>query len=111
MWAWSVGMLKVQRNSSTSKPGESVGTRNAVMPSPSPGLPDVRAMIMSYCALWMPVFQVFSPLMTHSSPSRTAVVSMHVASEPWSGSVMPKAKPFLPSMRSSTQSAFCSSVP
>ena len=41
----------------------------------------------------MPVFQVFSPLMIHSSPSRTAVVSMCVASEPWFGSVMPNAKP------------------
>ena len=49
-------------------------------------------------ALWMPVFQVFSPLMIHSSPSRTAVVSMWVASEPCSGSVMPKAKPS-PAMR------------
>ena len=44
----------------------------------------------------MPVFHVFSPLMTHSSPSRTAVVSMCVASEPWSGSVMPNAKPRAP---------------
>ena len=30
-------------------------------------------------------------LMIHSSPSRSARVSMNVASEPWSGSVMPNA--------------------
>src|ERR1700712_6149909 len=86
-WAWSVGMLDVHRYSSILKPSESVGVRNAVIPSPSPGLPDVRAMIMSYCALWMPVFHVFSPLITHSSPSRSAWGSLPVASEPWSGSV------------------------
>jgi hypothetical protein len=47
MWAWSVGMLKVQRNSTTSNPGLFAGTRNAVMPSPSPALPDVRAKMRS----------------------------------------------------------------
>ena len=47
------------------------------MPSPSPALPLVRAKIRSYCAVWMPVFHVFSPLMTHSSPSRTRV-RLHV---------------------------------
>ena len=52
------------------------------MPSPSPALPLVRAITMSYCALWMPVFQVFLPLITHSSPSLTALVSICVASEP-----------------------------
>ena len=111
MWAWSVGMLKVHRNSSTLKPGELVGTRKAVMPIPSPGLPLVRAKIRSYWALWMPVFHVFSPLITHSSPSRSAWVSMKVASEPCSGSVMPKAKPRRPSARSSIHSAFWASVP
>ena len=47
MCAWSVGMLNVHRNSTISKPGLVTGTRNAVMPSPSPALPDVLAMIMS----------------------------------------------------------------
>ena len=55
------------------------------MPWPSPASPLVRAKIRSYGAAWMPVFHVFSPLMTHSSPSRTAVVSMCVASEPCVG--------------------------
>ena len=52
------------------------------MPRPSPAEPLVRAKIRSYGAAWMPVFHVFSPLITHSSPSRTARVSMCVASEP-----------------------------
>ena len=104
-------MLNVHRNSTISKPELLVGTRNAVMPSPSPGSPLVRAMIMSWSAEWIPVFHVFSPLITHSSPSRTAVVSMWVASEPCSGSVMPNAKPRRPSARSSIQSRCCSSDP
>jgi hypothetical protein len=40
-------MLKVHRNSRTSNPGLSVGTRKAVMPSPSPAAPLVRAKIRS----------------------------------------------------------------
>jgi hypothetical protein len=75
------------------------------------GRAEVRAKIRSCFALWMPVFHVFSPLMTQSSPSRTAVVSMWVASEPCFGSVMPKAKPPVPSSILGTHSAFCSSVP
>jgi hypothetical protein len=53
----------------------------------------------------MPVFHVFSP-----SIRRAARVSMCVASDPCSGSVMPKAKPVVPSRRGPTNSAFCSSV-
>ena len=59
----------------------------------------------------MPVFQVFSPLMIQSSPSRTAVVSMWVASDPCAGSVIPNAKPLRPSSIAGIHSAFCSSVP
>ena len=59
--AWSVGMLKVQRYSSTANPGASVGTRNAVIPWPSPAVPLVRAKIRSASAACTPVFQVFSP--------------------------------------------------
>ena len=81
------------------------------MPSPSPALPLVRAKMRSADAVWIPVFQVFSPLITQVSPSRTAVVSMCVASDPWAGSVIPNANPPRPSARTSTQSAFCSSVP
>ena len=108
---WSVGMLKVQRYSSMTSPSASIGVRNAVMPWPSPGPPEVLARIMSLCARWIPVFHVFSPLMTQPSPSRTALVSMWVASDPCSGSVIPKANPRVPSSRWGTHSAFCSSLP
>ena len=108
---WSVGMLKVHRYSSTLKPGVPTGTRNPVMPVPLPGVPLVRAKIRSCEAVWMPVFQVFSPVMTQSSPSRVAVVSMKVASLPCSGSVMPNAKWRWPAARSSVQSSFCSGLP
>ena len=105
---WSVGMLNVQRISSICSPSAFIGTRKAVMPPASPASPDVRAMIMSLCALWMPVFHVFSPLITQSAPSRTAVVSMCVASEPCAGSVIPNANPRRPAARSSIHSACCS---
>ncbi len=111
MCAWSVGMLNVQRYSSTVKPMELTGVRNAVIPSASPGRPLVLAKIRSCVAACTPVFQVFSPLITHWPPSRTAVVSMNVASEPCAGSVMPNAKPFCPAARPSVHSARCSVVP
>ena len=69
-------MLNVHQKNSTLKPGESVGTRKAVMPIGSPGSPDVRAKMMSWVAWCSPEFNRFMPLITHSSPSRTAVVSM-----------------------------------
>ena len=109
--AWSVGMLKVHRYSSTLKPGVSTGTRKPVMPVPLPGAPLVRAKTRSCEAVWMPVFQVFSPVMTQSVPSLVARVSMKVASLPWAGSVMPNAKCRRPAARSSTHSAFCSGLP
>ena len=104
-------MLNVHRNSSTLNPSAATGVRNAVIPSASPGLPLVRAKMRSWDAAWMPVFQVFSPLITQSSPSRTAVVSMKVASLPWAGSVIPNAKPPRPSASRSIHSACCSGVP
>ncbi len=62
-----------------------------------------------------PVMKVLVPLITHSSPSRTARVRMRPLSEPASGSVMPIA--VLASPRStgctmvSIQRAFCPGVP
>ena len=73
--AWSVGMLNVHQKKSTLKPGASVGTRNAVMPNGEPGSPDVRANTMSWVAWCRPELNRFWPLITHSSPSGTAVVS------------------------------------
>ena len=44
------------------------------------------------------VTQVFIPLMTQLSPSRTATVLHWVRSEEWSGSVRQKAATFSPAM-------------
>ncbi len=52
------------------------------------------------------------PLMTQSSPSRTASVSMERGSDPaWSGSVMENPDCSSPSIRGSSHFRFCSSVP
>ena len=53
----------------------------------------------------------FSPSIRQPSPSRTALVSMWVASEPWAVSVIAKAKLLRPSSRASTHSAFWASEP
>ena len=53
----------------------------------------------------------FAPLITHSSPSRRAVVRVAPASEPASGSVRPKPASAAPESRSGSSSAFCSSLP
>ena len=75
-----------------------------MIPAASPGPPLVRAKIRSCDAACTPVFHVFSPLITQSSPSRTAAVSMCVASEPCAGSVMPKANPVSPAASGSVHS-------
>jgi len=108
---WSLGMLNVHQKNGTSNPGESVGTMNAVMPRASPGLPEVRAKTTSWVAEWTPVFHRFVPLITHPPSRRTAVVSIHVASLPWSGSVSPNARRRSPRIDGSTNSSRCSGVP
>ncbi len=72
------------------------------------GSPLVRAKMMSWVAWCSPLFHRFIPLSTHSSPSRTAVVSRYVASLPWFGSVSPKASRRVPSRKPGIQSATCS---
>ena len=110
--AWSVGMLNVHQKKSTLKPGASVGTRKAVMPTGEPGSPEVRAKMMSWVAWCSPELNRFVPV---DAPTRrrrrTAVVSRNVASEPWFGSVRPKARRRVPSRKPGIHSAFCSSVP
>ena len=75
------------------KPGASVGTRKAV----TGGRPSVAAPVavkrMTYLVSGVPelVMNCLAPLITHSSPSRTAAVAMLPASEPPLGSVRPKA--------------------
>ena len=59
-----------------------------------------------------PLVQCFSPLITHSSPSSTAVVQMFVASDDaTSGSVIPKHERISPFRSGSSHCFFCASVP
>ena len=81
------------------------------MPNGEPGSPDVRANTMSCVAWCSPELNRFCPLITHSSPSGTAVVSRYVASEPWFGSVSPNASRRVPSRKPGIHSARCSAVP
>ncbi len=94
-------------------PGVAVGTMNAVMPFASPGLPDVRANTRLAWARATWLFQRFMPLMIQSplpSVARTPVVSIHVASLPWPGSVRPKLRCIFPVMMPSMY-CFCCGVP
>ena len=92
-------MLKVHRYSSIFTPGFG-RHQEAVMPRASPSLPLVRANTTQCVAACMPVVHIFSPLisqpLTSSRVAGTARVSMWVASEPWFGSVRPKAMRYLP---------------
>jgi hypothetical protein len=52
------------------------------------------------------------PLITHSSPSRTALVRMERGSDPaFSGSVMENPDCMVPSTRGRSHFSFCSAVP
>ena len=57
------------------------------------------------------VMNVFEPLRTYSSPSRTAVVWMPATSEPAPGSVRPKQQRIGASSSGPSHCCFCSSVP
>lgn len=57
------------------------------------------------------VMNCLVPLITHSSPSRRAVVLVPLASEPAPGSVSPNPASLRPLTRSGSQVCFCSSEP
>ena len=57
------------------------------------------------------VVQIFWPLITHSSPSSTAVVLRVARSEPASGSENPWHQAIVPERILGRNSFFCSSVP
>ena len=57
------------------------------------------------------VIKIFEPLMTHSSPSKVAVVLEAPASEPALGSVNPKEERAFPVQSSGSHFFFCSSFP
>src|SRR5215208_5644037 len=73
-----------------SMPGESRGTRDMVRLLCCGASGSVLVIRKTYWQLCAPVVNIFEPLITHESPSRTARV-LHVAmSEPPSGSVYPR---------------------
>ena len=73
----------------------------------------VRAVTVTREVMSVPelVMKDLAPLMTHSSPSRLAVVRVPPASEPASGSVRPKPASVRPVARSGSHVARCSSLP
>ena len=71
----------------------------------------VRARIRPQSAHHAPVVQIFDPLSTHSSPSRTAVVWAPATSDPPVGSERSCIQISSPRRMAGMCSRFCSSVP
>src|SRR5258708_36437777 len=82
------------------------------VPPLSAPLPPVRHMTMKKSARKPFEVNHLCPLITHWSPSRTAVVLIDRGSEPAeSGSVIEKPDSILPSVSGTSHFFFCSSVP
>jgi hypothetical protein len=97
----------------TRNPGVPAGTTIAeISLRPSWPVPviavTVTIEVMSVPAL---VMNALEPLITHSSPSRRAVVRVAPASEPPPGSVSPKAPSRSPAASAGNHRRFCSGVP
>ncbi len=71
----------------TSTPGWSMGTSRNDRPLWRADAGSVRATTKHQCETWASEVQTFWPLMTHSSPSSTALVLTLARSEPASGSL------------------------
>jgi hypothetical protein len=67
-------------------PGRSIGQMKYEIPLCLGWSGSVRAIRMPSWAWWAPLDQIFEPLRTYSSPSRTARVDRFARSEPASGS-------------------------
>jgi hypothetical protein len=80
---------------------------------PALSISPVTAVTVMRAVMSVPelVMNALVPLMTHSSPSRRAVVSVPPASEPAPGSVNPNAPSASPEHSLGSHSRFCSSVP
>ena len=70
----------------TSTPGWVIGTRRKLMPLCLGASGSVRARTKIQSARWPAEVQIFWPLITHSSPSSTALQPRLARSEPASGS-------------------------
>ena len=67
---------------STEMPGVSLGMMNMVRPLCLGRSGSVRVSRMIQSASWAIVVHIFAPLITHSSPSSTALVLIDATSEP-----------------------------
>ena len=94
----------------TVMPGVLRSTRKADMPLAAGTDLSVTANTRKVSAKPELVVKIFSPLMTYSSPSFTAVVRPAATSEPAPGSVRPKQPILLPSTSGRSHFSFCSSV-
>jgi hypothetical protein len=96
-------------------PGVSVGTMICVilsLRSAGPCGSSVRHITIRKSARLPLLVNHLWPLITHSSPSRRAVVRRERGSEPgWSGSVIEKPDSSFPSVSGTSHFCFCSSVP
>ena len=105
-WPRSPSLPVISR---ASKPGESVGTRNAVTPRGPSSL--VRAKTSATSAHVPLVMKSFWPSITQSAPSRVAREVRLPASDPVPGSVSPKQPSLVAAASWGSHSCFCSSVP
>ena len=92
-------------------PGCRICTMNTLRPRCLGTSQFVRARQSAQSAHQAPVVQIFEPLSTHSSPSRTAVVRAPARSEPPLGSDRNCIQKASPLRMGGTWRAFCSSVP
>ena len=92
-------------------PGASVGTTNTEMFFAPSSRSPVRANTISRSAQIALVMKRFCPLMTYSSPSRTARVRRPLGSEPASGSVSANEATRSPLASPGRYCCFCRSVP
>ena len=94
-----------------SMPGWWIGTMNTVRPRCFGTSQLVRARHSAQSDHQAPVVQIFEPLRTHSSPSRTAVVCAPATSEPPLGSDRNCIQISSPLKIAGMCRCFCSSVP
>ena len=81
----------IARSGRMSMPAASIGTISQVIPAclRTPGSGFVRTSISQYSATWPKLVQIFCPLSTYSSPSRSARVRRLARSDPAFGSEKP----------------------
>ena len=71
----------------------------------------VRTMVQNESAPWEPPMKILVPLITYSSPSRTASVCVEARSEPASGPVRSCQVTVSPRKIGGRSRRFCSSLP